>query len=130
MKTFDIKDRDSVLGQPVSKIINPVDFNKVLRSGEDIYDKKIYLKQYKRYLEETIVRDGERNMILWFLEDVTEDEKERQRKEDISKQTAEVADRVVYKQMRIVQEIASLLGETAAETKSALYRLKEHMDDE
>ena len=37
----------------------------------------------------------------------------------------EVADKVVEKQMRIVQEIASLLGETAAETKIALSKLKE-----
>jgi hypothetical protein len=37
---------------------------------------------------------------------------------------------VVDKQMRVVQEIASLLGETAAETKIALTRLKESMGDE
>ena len=48
----------------------------------------------------------------------------------ISRQTVEVADRVVEKQMRIVQEIASLLGETAAETKIALSNLKESITDE
>ena len=46
------------------------------------------------------------------------------------RQTTEVADRVVEKQMRIVQDIASLLGETAAETKIALTNLKESMKDE
>ena len=40
------------------------------------------------------------------------------------------ADKVVDKQMRIVQEIASLLGETAAETKIALTKLKESISDE
>ena len=40
------------------------------------------------------------------------------------------ADRVVDKQMRIVQEIASLLGETAAETKIALTKLKESITNE
>ena len=49
---------------------------------------------------------------------------------DISRRTAEIADRVVDKQMRIVQEIASLLGETAAETKIALTKLKESISDE
>ena len=48
----------------------------------------------------------------------------------INKQTVEVADSVVEKQMRIVQEIASLLGETAAETKIALTKLKESIGDE
>ena len=45
-------------------------------------------------------------------------------------QTVETADKVVDKQMRIVQEIASLLGETAAETKIALTKLKESVSDE
>ena len=48
----------------------------------------------------------------------------------ISQQTVEIADKVVDKQMRIVQEIASLLGETAAETKIALTKLKESITDE
>lgn len=37
---------------------------------------------------------------------------------------AEIADKVIDKQMRVVQEIASLLGETTAETKVALTKLK------
>ena len=54
----------------------------------------------------------------------------RRQKEELSRQTAEIADGVVEKQMRIVQEIASLLGETAAETKIALYKLKGSVSDE
>ena len=42
----------------------------------------------------------------------------------------EIADKVVDKQMRIVQEIASLLGETTAETKIALTKLKESIINE
>ena len=57
-------------------------------------------------------------------------ENARERKEKISQHTVEVADRVVEKQMRVVQEIASLLGETAAETKIALTKLKESISDE
>ena len=46
------------------------------------------------------------------------------------KRQVEIADKVVDKQMRIVQEIASLLGETAAETKIALSKLKESISNE
>ena len=56
--------------------------------------------------------------------------KQKEKKESISRQTIETADKVVDKQMRIVQEIASLLGETAAETKIALTKLKESIKDE
>ena len=69
-------------------------------------------------------------MLICIMSDVTEEEKERKKKEEISRQTVEVADKVVDKQMRIVQEIASLLGETAAETKIALTKLKESISDE
>ena len=64
------------------------------------------------------------------MRDITDEENEREKKESISKQTIETADKVVDKQMRIVQEIASLLGETAAETKIALTKLKESIKDE
>ena len=40
-------------------------------------------------------------------------------------QVAGMADDIVDKQLRIVHEIASLLGESAAETKVAISKLKE-----
>jgi uncharacterized Fe-S cluster-containing protein len=64
------------------------------------------------------------------MRDVTDEQIQREKRESISRQTVEVADKVVDKQMRIVQEIASLLGETAAETKIALAKLKESIADE
>ena len=69
-------------------------------------------------------------MFIGIMRDVTDEVAEREKKENISRQTVEVADKVVEKQMRIVQEIASLLGETAAETKIALTKLKESIGDE
>ena len=74
--------------------------------------------------------DKEYKALIFILRDVSEEEQQKQRKEELSRQTVETADKVVDKQMRIVQEIASLLGETAAETKIALTKLKESMTDE
>ena len=64
------------------------------------------------------------------MRDVTEEESERRKKESIRQNTIEIADKVVDKQMRVVQEIASLLGETTAETKIALTKLKESISNE
>ena len=69
-------------------------------------------------------------MLICIMSDVTDEQNEREKKENIRNQTVEIADKVVEKQMRIVQEIASLLGETAAETKIALSKLKESISDE
>ncbi|MEE1159734.1 MAG: hypothetical protein UHS51_09950, partial [Atopobiaceae bacterium] len=95
-----------------------------------VYNKRVYLAEYQRYVEQTVVPAEDGRMILCIMRDVTVEEEQRQRKEEISHETVEVADKVVEKQMRIVQEIASLLGETAAETKIAMAKLKESISDE
>ena len=44
---------------------------------------------------------------------------------EVVNSTLEAADRVIDKQMRVVQQVASILGETTAETKVMLVKLKE-----
>ena len=67
---------------------------------------------------------------MCIMRDVTAEETEKEKKAELSRQTIEITDKVVEKQMRIVQEIASLLGETTAETKIAITKLKESLKDE
>ena len=73
----------------------------------------------------SIIHNPTAHTLLAILLDVTEAEHNMLEKEKLSRHTAELTDRVVMKQARIVQEIASLLGETTAETKVALTKLKE-----
>ena len=127
---MNIRSASDVLGEPVIRILDPAPFVRVQTAGRDMHGERVYLAEYKRYVEQTIVYDREYKLFVCILRDVTEEERERQKKEEFSRQTVETADRVVDKQMRIVQEIASLLGETAAETKIALTKLKESIGDE
>ena len=114
----------------VVRILDPQVFMQVRDTRRTVRNKRLYLAEYKKYVEQTVVYDLEGNMIISIMRDVTDEEGERQKKESISQHTIEIADKVVEKQMRIVQEIASLLGETAAETKIALTKLKESIIDE
>lgn len=129
-KIMNIRSASDVLGDQVIRILDPCVFVEVLSTGKGVYDKREYLAEYGRYVEQTVVYDKESRLLICIMRDVTDEENEREKKEDISRQTVEVADKVVDKQMRIVQEIASLLGETAAETKIALSKLKESIKDE
>lgn len=129
-KIMNIRSASDVLGEQVIRILDPGIFMDVLKTRKGVYDKRVYLAEYKRYAEQTVVFDEESRMLICILRDVTDEEVQREKKENISRQTIEVADKVVDKQMRIVQEIASLLGETAAETKIALAKLKESISDE
>ena len=64
------------------------------------------------------------------MRDITSLENAKSEKEVISRNTIEITDKVIQKQMRVVQEIASLLGETATETKVALLSLKDTFKDD
>ena len=130
LKILNLRLASDILGDQVVRVMEPGDFVSVLSKGAAIHNKRVYLAEYEKYVDETIVYDNEYRLLICILRDVTEEETQREKKESISRQTVEIADRVVDKQMRIVQEIASLLGETAAETKIALSKLKESISDE
>ena len=129
-KIMNIRSASDVLGEPVVRILDPTVFVKVKSSGRTVRDQRTYLAEYKKYVEQTVVYDQDSHMLIGIMRDITDEEADREKKARINKQTVEVADTVVEKQMRIVQEIASLLGETAAETKIALTKLKESIGDE
>ena len=129
-KIMNIRAASDVLGEPVVRILDPSVFVQVRNSGRTVRDQRTYLAEYKKYVEQTVVYDPDSRMLIGIMRDITDEEADREKKARINKQTVEVADTVVEKQMRIVQEIASLLGETAAETKIALTKLKESIGDE
>ena len=129
-KIMNIRAASDVLGEPVVRILDPTVFVQVKNSERTVRDQRTYLAEYKKYVEQTVVYDPDSRMLIGIMRDITDEEADREKKARINKRTLEVADTVVEKQMRIVQEIASLLGETAAETKIALTKLKESIDDE
>ena len=59
------------------------------------------------------------------MRDVTNKVERQVAEEELRRQTAQIADEMVNRQMHVVQEIASLLGETTADTKIAVTKLKE-----
>ncbi len=130
LKIMNIPRISDVMGEPVIRILDPKVFLDVQNSKRSQHNQRVYLAEYDRYVEQTILLDRDYHILICIMRDVTEEEVQKEKKEDISRQTVEIADRVVDKQMRIVQEIASLLGETAAETKIALTKLKESIANE
>ena len=129
-KIMNIRAASDVLGEPVVRILDPTVFVQVKNSGRIVRAQRTYLAEYKKYVEQTVVYAPDSRMLIGIMRDITDEEAEKEKHARINKQAVEVADTVVEKQMRIVQEIASLLGETAAETKIALTKLKESISDE
>lgn len=127
---LNVRSAADVMGEPVVRIIDPAPFVEAISQNRNVRGERVYFAEYDRYMEQSIYLERDYHIAICMLRDITAEEKEKQRKEAIGAQTIEVADKVVEKQMRIVQEIASLLGETAAETKIALTKLKETIADE
>jgi len=65
----------------------------------------------------------EEGMHVVIVTDITQKSQNRERINALKEKTIEKANEVIHKQMRVAQEIASLLGETTAETKVILLDL-------
>lgn len=126
---FGISDKD-VKGKDLMHYMNPSEFILAMNGVEKIINRKVYIDKTDRYVALTIYNVEEHNMALCTAEDITKDEKYKQLIKKVQLDTAETTARVIEKQMSIVQEIASLLGETTAETKVALTKLKNAITDE
>lgn len=129
-KIMNINYASDVLGEQVIRILDPNPFLQCKLSERNLPKERIYLAEYDKYVDRIIIYDKKYKNLICFMADVTEEVLAKERDAIISEQTIQIADKVVDKQMRIVQDIASLLGETAAETKIALTKLKESIKHE
>lgn len=124
-----IRDASDVVGEPVARILDPKPFLDALETRRNTFDRRAYLAEYEKYVEQSVIYDREYHILICIMRDVTEEVLRQHGKEALSRKTVEITDRMIEKQMRTVQEIASLLGETTAETRIALTRLKETLQD-
>jgi iron only hydrogenase large subunit-like protein/uncharacterized Fe-S cluster-containing protein len=120
---------ENILGDQVVRILDPGPFIEACRQERNHYNKGVFLADYGKYVDQTILYDRSYRIVICIMRDVTEEISRRETKEVFSRKAMEITDRVIEKQMRTVQEIASLLGETTAETKIALTKLKESLAD-
>ena len=76
-------------------------------------------------MELSVVLLDEHKVLFGVMKDITESVEYDEKLNAVKMKTLATTDEVIKKQMRVAQEIASLLGETTAETKVALSKLKE-----
>ncbi len=129
-RIFNVNRESDALGRSVVCLMDPAPFLDALDSPAPLQDSRHYLAEYDRYVQLTVVRDREYGLIIGIMRDVSEQENAKLTRRQMAEKTIGVTDEVIEKQMRTVQEIASLLGETAAETQIALQQLKETLSHE
>ena len=125
-----VRDEKDVLGDHVIRLMEPEVFQKVRGKRKPLEKEQVYLAEYECYVDRTILYNGDCHLYICILRDVSEEMYQQEKKMEMRMQAVEIADDVAKKQMKIVQDIASLLGETAADTLIAINRLKETISDD
>lgn len=113
-----------VKGKPISLYMDDDNFNTIKSTKQNLYKKKVQLKFCGKVVLQNTLYIEKQNIFMVIMEDITHDEKNNQELIKVKENTINAAQQVIDKQMRVAQEIASLLGETTAETKVILSKLK------
>lgn len=122
--------RTGFKGELLERYFNPTDFYIVANDGAPIDNKRLFLEKTGAWVEMSIRKVQGQNVIFCIMKDITAATQDKARLDKLKEETFFTTDDVIGKQMRVVQEIASLLGETAAETKIALLKLKNALNEE
>jgi len=91
---------------------------------------RVYYENYKKLLDHAIVNVESQDLYVVILMDRTDESIREEKLRRMRERTIDVTSEVIDEQMRTVQEIASLLGETTAKSKVALTKLKRAMDED
>ena len=129
-KILRIRDESDVMGEHIGRLLDPEPFEMVMLKKKDLMYEQLYLAEYECYVEQTIIYNREGHQFICILCDITADMALREKKLANQNHAFEIANDMAKKQLKIVQSIASLLGETTADTLIALEHLKETIADD
>lgn len=119
--------RTDIIGKAAYDYFDIYDFIYVMQTEEGSISKKVCFDDLGLVTQATIVHLREHRLILGIFKDITEEEKLKEKSYRLKNESIKLAQAVIDKQMYVAQQIASLLGETTAETKVTLSKLKDIM---
>ncbi|PWM72791.1 MAG: hypothetical protein DBX59_05765 [Bacillota bacterium] len=125
---FGISEKD-VKGRAAFDFINPTEFVLAQEEGKNVHNKRIKIEKTGKTIELSVILLKKQKVLYGVMKDITEEADYDEKLNAVKLETLSTTDEVIKKQMRVAQEIASLLGETTAETKVALLKLKKTLQE-
>lgn len=117
-------EQDDVIGQPAEAILEDVeDFKKAWAQNTVIRGQFKEYPRYHLYVNEVTFSIGDEGLIASIMVDISHEIERKRELEKLRRETVQKVNEVVDNQMKVVQEIAGLLGETTAETKVNLLKI-------
>ena len=120
----------NIKGRHAKDFLNLVDFMIAYNEKRQVTVEKMYVPSSDKYIDLSITYLQDQNVLFAIMKDVSEGVNYDLEINKVKMETLKTTDEVIKKQMRVAQEIASLLGETTAETKVALLKLKKTLSEE
>ena len=122
--------RKEALDTYLYELIDTSDYEHIIKSRSAFLDRIVTYDNLGMTFSANILYMPEQRMVLGILKDVTQEERAKANHHTLQMDTIAMAQKVIDKQMTVAQEIAGLLGETTAETKVTLSRLKDMISGE
>ena len=119
-----IEEEMELRGNPVSEIMDENRFARLRDGGITHSSEQIPSRTGNRRLECTFLGERDYAAYLCLIRDVTESFEQNELLQRSARRAAELADAMNEKHLRLVHDIAGLLGEDAAEMQIALCELK------
>lgn len=119
------EDHTKLDGWPINVVIGSDIFDQLKISETKSMSQKLYLESIDKTFYINILKIHDDETYVGIMTDISYEEKNREEMQLMKAKTLDTVHEVINKQMRVAQEIASLLGETTAETKIGLNHLKE-----
>lgn len=119
------------VGSAVFEFIDHRDFEKVVETGRGMKDLIVRYDDINLVTRQNVVRmQGTQNLYMAIFSDITKEEQKRAELDKMKTETLSKATQVINNQMYVAQQIASLLGETTADTKIILLDLIKQFNQE
>ena len=122
--------KDGAYLLPVQTLLDTSLFEKVQQNRQNILNQKGEVPGCQATVIQSVIWSEYHQIMLWIGNDITYEETQNKKLQAMKIEAIDMAQQVINKQMTVAQEIASLLGETTAETKVTLTKLKKLIQEE
>lgn len=78
MDLFDIRRKKSIIGQPVSELMDDYAFVNMLSYGKTFSQDQIFVEEFKVYLDRVLTYDKSNGLIICIMKNVTKEIAQRQ----------------------------------------------------
>ena len=122
-RMFSVEEKD-IIGHPLSRVLDDSsEFQAALTCNQIRGAEKKEYPRYGLYVRRLLFPIRQEHAVAAIFVDLTNEWKERQNVEVMKQHVIDEVNTVINEQMLAVQEIAKLLGETAARSKISLHKL-------